>query len=215
MRIFHVITLSSVGGAQSVVVNLANAQVENNEVWVISSDSKEAWKALKPEVKVIGIPQLKRAISALDAIVLAKLIYYRIKYCPDVVHLHSSKIGALGRIAFNPRKTIYTVHGFDSIRIANRSFLPIEKVLKNRCAKIVGVSEYDKKNLKAEGISKHVVSIYNGIMDYSLQSEEVAPKMKEKFETIKQQYAKIVMCIARDASPKRMDLFFNRYLSRI
>lgn len=70
MRIFHVITLSSVGGAQSVVVNLANAQVENNEVWVISSDSKEAWKALKPEVKVIGIPQLKRAISALDIIVL-------------------------------------------------------------------------------------------------------------------------------------------------
>lgn len=37
MRIFHVITLSSVGGAQSVVVNLANAQVmEGNEVWVVS-----------------------------------------------------------------------------------------------------------------------------------------------------------------------------------
>ena len=32
MRIFHVITLSSVGGAQSVVVNLANAQVESNDV---------------------------------------------------------------------------------------------------------------------------------------------------------------------------------------
>lgn len=35
IRVFHVITLSSVGGAQSVVVNLANAQVEGNEVRVI------------------------------------------------------------------------------------------------------------------------------------------------------------------------------------
>ena len=59
MRIFHVITLSSVGGAQSVVVNLANAQVmEGNEVWVVSSAGGEAWKALRPEVKVL--PTKKR-----------------------------------------------------------------------------------------------------------------------------------------------------------
>lgn len=210
MRIFHVITLSSVGGAQSVVVNLANAQVENNEVWVISSDSKEAWKALKPEVKVIGIPQLKRAISALDIIVLIKLIYYRMKYRPDVVHLHSSKIGALGRVAFKPCKTIYTVHGFDSIRVANRSFLPVEKLLKGRCAKIVGVSKYDETNLYAEGITKHVTFVYNGITDYFEQGEEIISQpVKEKFEAIKLQYTKVVMCIARDDSPKRIDLFID------
>lgn len=86
MRIFHVITLSSVGGAQSVVVNLANAQVaEGNEVWVISSVSGEAWKALKPEVKTIGIGQLKRSIGWRDVLVLLKLFYFRWKYHPDVV----------------------------------------------------------------------------------------------------------------------------------
>lgn len=130
MRIFHIITLSSVGGAQSVVVNLANAQVEKNEVWIISSNSQEAWKALKPEVKVIGIKQLKRAISLLDIIVGLKLIYYRVKYRPDIIHLHSSKMGALGRLVFSSRKTLYTVHGFDSIRVANRFFFINRKIAK-------------------------------------------------------------------------------------
>lgn len=210
MRIFHVITLSSLGGAQSVVVNLANAQVENNEVWIISSDSREAWKALKPEVKVIGIKQLRRAISLLDIIVGLKLIYYRIKYHPDIVHLHSSKIGALGRVAFSPRRTIYTVHGFDSIRIANRSFLVIEKLLKNRCAKIVGVSNYDENNLKAEGISKNVTCINNGITDRTTSCRTtISEEILVNLNAIRQQYGKVVMCIARDDCPKRMDLFLE------
>lgn len=114
-----------------------------------------------------------------------------------MVHLYSSKIGALGRVAFKPCKTIYTVHGFDSIRVANRSFLPVEKLLKGRCAKIVGVSKYDETNLYTEGITKHVTFVYNGITDYFEQEEEIISQpVKEKFEAIKLQYTKVVMCIA-------------------
>lgn len=210
MRIFHVITLSSVGGAQSVVVNLANAQVENNEVFVISSDSKEAWKALKPEVKVIGIKQLRRVISLLDIIVFFKLIYYRIKFQPDVIHLHSSKMGALGRIAFSSRKTVYTVHGFDSICVANRSFLPVEKLLKNRCAKIVGVSLYDENILKKEGIARNVTYVYNGIADMSSSDlVKIDPLVEKCLKNIKSHYGKVIMCIARDDKPKKIDLFIE------
>ncbi|MDR3321877.1 MAG: glycosyltransferase, partial [Synergistaceae bacterium] len=42
------------------------------------------------------------------------------KYKPDIIHLHSSKAGILGRIVFPKNKIIYTVHGFDSIRLAYR-----------------------------------------------------------------------------------------------
>lgn len=210
MRIFHVITLSSVGGAQSVVVNLANAQVEENEVWVISSVSGEAWKALRPEVKVIGIRQLKRSIGWLDAIVLLKLVYYRLKYRPDVVHLHSSKMGALGRLAFSPRRTVYTVHGFDSIRVANRFFLPIEKVLKGWCARIVGVSRYDEQNLIAEGIREKVTYVYNGIDDKSVVDvEKVNGGIREEMCKIREGYGKVVMSIARDDQQKKIDLFIH------
>lgn len=210
MRIFHVITLSSVGGAQSVVVNLANAQVEGNEVWVISSASGEAWKALRPEVKVIGIRQLRRSIGWRDIIVLLKLVSYRLKYRPDVVHLHSSKMGALGRLAFSPRRTVYTVHGFDSIRVANRFFLPIEKALKGWCARIVGVSQYDERNLIAEGIRKSVTYVYNGIDDKSVVDVENGNAgIREKIGQIKKSYVKVIMSIARDDQPKKIDLFIE------
>ena len=147
MKILHIITRSSLGGAQSVVVNLANHQVKENEVYVISSSGGEAWKALDKNVRVITIPELKREICPADVIVLLKLFFYRFKYRPHVVHLHSSKIGVLGRIAFSPFKTIYTVHGFDSIRLANRKFLFLEKILQFWCKFIVGVSKYDFDNL--------------------------------------------------------------------
>lgn len=210
MRIFHVITLSSVGGAQSVVVNLANAQVEGNEVWVISSASGEAWKALRPEVKVIGIRQMRRSIGWRDLIVLLKLIYYRWKYRPDIVHLHSSKMGALGRLAFSPHRTVYTVHGFDSIRVANRFFLPLEKALKGWCARIVGVSRYDERNLIAEGIRTKIACVYNGIDDKPVSDVgKVNIGIQEEIGRIKAHYGKVVMSIARDDAPKRIDLFIE------
>lgn len=210
MRIFHVITLSSVGGAQSVVVNLANAQVKKHEVWVVSSAGGEAWKALRPEVKVVGIRQLRRSVGWRDLMVLLKLIYYRWKYRPDVVHLHSSKMGALGRLAFSPWRTVYTVHGFDSIRIANRFFLPLEKALKGWCARIVGVSRYDERNLIAEGIRKKVTCIYNGIDDKSVVDvEKVNTGIRKRIGRIKEDYGRVIMSIARDDAPKRIDLFIE------
>ncbi len=211
MRIFHVITLSSVGGAQSVVVNLVNAQVmEGNEVWVVSSASGEAWKALRPEVKVIGIRQLRRSIGWRDGIVLLKLFYLRWKYRPDVVHLHSSKTGALGRLVFSSRKTVYTVHGFDSIRVANRFFLPLEKLLKNWCSEIVAVSHYDEQNLKAEGIREKVTSVYNGIDDkFVVDIENLDRGIRKKTQLFRLRFERIVMCIARDDAPKRIDLFIE------
>ncbi len=209
MRIFHVITLSSVGGAQSVVVNLANRQVLDNEVYVISSADGEAWKALDPRVRTIGIKQLHREISWRDAFVLLRLIWCRLRLRPDIVHLHSSKIGALGRIAFAPRKTLYTVHGFDSIRVANRKFLGIEKRLQRRCSAIVGVSRYDLDNLRAEGITHNVSFVYNGIADCGPGAETASPQAAARLKELRTRYEKIVMCIARDDAPKRMDLFLD------
>jgi hypothetical protein len=58
---------------------------------------------------------------------------------------------------------VYTVHGFDSIRLAYRAFLPLERLLQYRCKAIVAVSDYDAENLRREGVTHHVRRIYNGI----------------------------------------------------
>lgn len=210
MRIFHVITLSSLGGAQSVVVNLANEQAKTDEVFVVSSASGEAWQALDSRVKVIKIKSLRREISLRDICVMFSLLWLRAKYRPDIVHLHSSKMGALGRIAFKPKKTLYTVHGFDTIRIANRKFLKIEQILQRRCARVVGVSQYDVRMMKSEGIDRNLSYVYNGIKDLrDRQSCSPTDHSMRSMASISKKFDKIVLCIARDDKPKKIDLFLE------
>lgn len=210
IKILHVITLSSVGGAQSVVVNLANAQCEHNNVYVLSSSSCDAWKALDPRVHVIVIKELQKAISLKDIIVICKLFYWRFKLKPDVVQLHSSKMGMFGRLAFPKKRTIYTVHGFDSMRVANRKLLFVEKILKHRCRFIVGVSKYDEIGLHEERIIKNVTIIYNGVRDSSkdILSEQNKALLRQITE-LRSNYKGMIISIARDDAQKKIDLFLD------
>lgn len=203
MRIFQIITRSDLGGAQSVLINLANDLCMNHEVIVIAGDGDgKMWNELDKHIKCIYLKQLKRQLSPVnDFFILLSLLYLKWKYRPDIVHLHSSKAATIGRLVFPAKKTVYTVHGFDSIRIAYRKFLFLEKYLQRCCNAIVPVSRYDKKNLREEGITRHVSVVYNGI--YIPESLNQMP-----FHFVGEFQAK-VLCIARLSPPKRYDLFLK------
>ena len=203
MIILQVITLCELGGAQSVVVNLANRLSEEHRVIVAAGEGDgKMWPLLSPKIERVRIPSLLRKLSPVNDVKtifeLRKL--YR-KYKPDIIHLHSSKVGILGGVAFPKSKVVYTVHGFDSIRVAYRKYLPIEKALQNRCRAIVGVSRYDERNLLNEGITNHVSMIYNGIYPPCNLSADPFTGIKG--------YKRKVLCIARLAAPKRIDLFLE------
>jgi glycosyltransferase involved in cell wall biosynthesis len=117
MRIVHVITKAEHGGAQSYVAALAAAQCNGGEeVTVISGDDGPllaAVAAVGASTHVLTSlrhrPSLRddrRALRALRS-TLASL-------APDVVHLHSSKPGLLGRIAARRLQcpAVYTAHGW-------------------------------------------------------------------------------------------------------
>ena len=203
MRILQIITLSELGGAQSVVINLANRLSEDHEVIVAAGEGDgKMFEQLNQNIKTDHIPGLVRRLSPFNEV---KAIWHLIslykKYKPDIIHLHSSKAGLLGRIAFPKEKTVYTVHGFDSIRLAYRNFLPIEKSLQKHCAAIVGVSKYDERNLISEGIKNNVSTVYNGIY-------EPSSLKKDPFKSIIG-YNYKVLCIARLSAQKKHDLFME------
>lgn len=203
MRILQVITLCELGGAQSVVANLANTLCKEHEVVVVAGEGDgKMWDLLSPAVVREHVPSLCRVLSPLKELktVLAFRRLYR-KYRPDIIHLHSSKAGILGRLAFPKSKIVYTVHGFDSIRVAYRKYLPIEKSLQNRCRAIIGVSKYDERNLRSEGISNHVGIIYNGIVEPLHLNNALFQNLGK--------YSRKVLCIARLAPPKNIDLFLS------
>lgn len=203
MRILQIITQNELGGAQVVVAHLVNSFVKEHEVIVASGEGDGAMYGMFDErVKIVNCPFLKRRVSPLNDL-LALFDFWRlcIKYKPDVVHLHSSKAGALGRIAFPTRKIVYTVHGFDSVRTAFRPFLRVERLLQKACKKIVAVSEYDKVNLKGEGITNNVLTIYNGA-PFMKPSQDLTFDIPPKFK-------KVVLCIARVSPQKELNLFMQ------
>lgn len=209
MKIFQVITVSEYGGAQSIVANLIKSLESTNQLYALYGGEGEAWSALGNNFTRIRINKHRKGIGLGDIGLFFKLLYYRLKHKPDVVHLHSSKMGALGRLAFSKKNTIYTVHGFDSVRKNYSKFLTVEKLLKTRAAKIVGVSQYDLDGLREEGISKNVTYIYNGVPDYYKSMPNYNTSFVEKLDYIKSKYSKIVMCVARISEQKRFDLFLD------
>ncbi|MDR2119199.1 MAG: glycosyltransferase [Tannerellaceae bacterium] len=206
MKILQFTTVSELGGAQSVVIELANSLCKENEVFVVSSERGKMWNLFDKKVKQIPIKQLKKSVSLYDTVVLLQLFWIRFAVRPDIVHLHSSKAGILGRLAFPKHKIVYTYHGFDSIRLAFRKYLPIEKKMQYRCNTIVGVSEYDRKNCLVEGIDKNVVTIHNGVSD---TSAEINQKLNHTIQILKNDTKFKVITIARLSPPKHIDLFLS------
>lgn len=203
MKILQVITLCELGGAQSVVVNLSNSLSENHEVLVVAGEGDgKMWGLLSNRVRTETIPSLKKKISFVDEFKTMKALrrIYN-DFRPDIIHLHSSKAGFLGRLVFPQKKIVYTVHGFDSIRIAHRVFLPFERLLQYRCSAIVAVSNYDKHNLITSGISHNVSVVYNGI--YAPREAGYIPDCMARSDRKK------VACIARMSPQKNHQLFID------
>lgn len=202
MKILHVITRSDLGGAQSVVISLANHMCKNHEVTVVAGEDGPMWDALDVSVRKEKIQDIVRPISPLkdiNASIKLRKLYKSIK--PDVVHLHSSKIGVLGRLVFPKQKVVYSVHGFDSIRLSYRKFLPLEKLLKKRCRAIVLASNYDKQNMIQEGIDCNLKIVHNGV--------HIPQKIADVHIEGLNKYEKTVMCIARISPQKRFDSFIE------
>jgi glycosyltransferase involved in cell wall biosynthesis len=203
MRIFQIVTLSELGGAQVIVAHLSNALAEYHELTVFAGQGDgKLFRLLDKRIRYFKINSLAKNVSPLDDIktlLFLFVLYHREK--PDIIHLHSSKAAALGRLIFPKNKTVYTVHGFDSIRQAHRRFLPLERYLQKRCRALVAVSRYDERNLRAAGITRNVSCIYNGIPRPAGETGAVLPVPKK--------YTKKILCIARISRQKRFDLFLE------
>ena len=128
LQVVHIVEALG-GGVYSYFINLTHVLCEdpNLEVTVIYSDQRkeinpeQIAKDFHPNACLISLP-MKREISPKNdwkALKEIRKILYKIK--PDVLHLHSSKAGILGRFAYilSPAvkaELFYTPHGFSFLR---------------------------------------------------------------------------------------------------
>lgn len=180
-KILFCITLPEVGGAQKVVYDII-ASLDTLKFDVTLATSAEGpltnWirklnEQRSDKIKVVIIPSIKREISLWNDLKALYCIYRIIKNVSfDIVHLHSSKAGALGRCAAwlaGVPKVFYTAHGWgiyeSDSKLKQNICGFVERISCHLCTKVVCVSNHDfNKGLARKWIRKEAACvIYNGI----------------------------------------------------
>lgn len=106
------------GGVFTYIVDLANELVNKYDMYIAYAVRKQTPKNYKDyfdkRIHLIEVKNFGRAINPtkdIAAFFEVKKIAAEVK--PDVIHLHSSKAGAIGRVAFNGKiPMFYTPHGY-------------------------------------------------------------------------------------------------------
>lgn len=107
------------GGVFTYIVDLSNELVKKYDMYVAYGIRPQTPKDFKryfdPRIHLIFIPDYGRSVNLRnDWRSFREMQKIEREVKPDIIHLHSSKSGALGRWAFNGRKIpmFYTPHGY-------------------------------------------------------------------------------------------------------
>ena len=188
-KVLHIVEAFG-GGVFSKLCDLLNGMSDNYDITVAYSKRNQTpenfQEYFNKNIKFIEIKNFTRKISFTKDIKALKEIKKVFKEVnPDIVHLHSSKAGILGRIGIrgNKIKMFYNPHGFsflkkDDSKLKRMIYWLIEKmaaIVNKRCT-IVGCSkgEYEE----ARKLNKNSICINNGISIEKIQEE--TKDLKEK-----------------------------------
>ncbi|WJP98486.1 glycosyltransferase family 4 protein [Macrococcus bovicus] len=174
MKILYGITKSDIGGAQTHLIQIINHYSLKHDVAVMVGSHGPLVEMLAKNVKVFIIPSLIGSINIKQDI---KTIYKMKKiineFQPDLIHLHSSKAGTLGRIAAKlskrkSHKVIFTAHGWAYTEGVDRKKRVLYKLIEKQMCKlsdrIICVSDYDKELAILNGFeSSKLVTIHNSV----------------------------------------------------
>jgi glycosyltransferase involved in cell wall biosynthesis len=170
LSIVHVIARLNVGGAALHVLQLAREQQRRgHHVLVIAgtlAEGEESMEYVADElgVVVLKLPVLQRPLSiradASAVLALRKILRQR---RPDVLHTHTAKAGATGRLAAlaagraRPRAIVHTYHGHVLSGYFGRrwewAFRRIERLLAHATGTLIAVSEEVRDDLVGFGVA--------------------------------------------------------------
>lgn len=174
IKVLRVIARLNIGGPAIHAILLTEGLDKNNfeSLLVCGNVDKDEgdmfYYAIEKNVKPCFIPELKRELDFLSDLAAFKKIYHVIKReKPHIIHTHTAKAGALGRLAgiaynfLNPKKSIKLVHTFHGHifsgyfgKLKTNTFILIEKFLFLFTNKVLTVSESVKKELISLSIVK-------------------------------------------------------------
>lgn len=206
-KVLHIVEAFG-GGVFTFLVDLINNTCDEYDIVLACSirpQTPENYKEyIDDRVKIIELESGTRNISFTKDLKSFFEIKRIIKYeNPNIVHLHSSKSGFLGRMVCSDKKVkvLYNPHGFaflkeDESKIKKNIYRALEYIAAKKCGSIVGVSKGEYA--EALKLSKKSFLINNGIDINNI------PQLDEK----KMDFANLKVCtIGRISYQKNPELF--------
>lgn len=184
MKIVHVMECFA-GGTFNFLVDLTCELSDEEHVVIYGANRENTPKNFKnlfnKNVKFIKWETAQREMKPLKDIKALWELYTILKKINgiDVIHLHSSKAGFLGRIVSfllgESNKTIYTPHAISFLRLdvnpkKRKIFIWMEKFASFFGGKIVACSQSEKEAIEEQGI-KIVTFINNGIKPLKIEKK--------------------------------------------
>ena len=181
------------GGVFTYVSQLCNDIAEEFEVYLayaLRPQTPENYKEyLSDKVHLIEMKHLKNCMKSAPNIIAAikELHHIENEIKPDLIHLHSSIAGGIGRLAYRGKKyaVVYTPHGYAHILMGAgiKSFFyeKIEKILgKTNCITLTCCESEDEI---AKTLCKNTMYIETGINleDLSRALCDICPENHNKF----------------------------------
>lgn len=181
------------GGVFTYVSQLCNDMVNDFEIYLAYSlrpqTPKNYREFLDPkvhliEMKFVGVKGLFSIKNDIAGIKELRQIERDVQ--PDIIHLHSSVAGGLGRLAYNGKNNtvLYTPHGYAHILMGtgtkSKIYKFIEKVLGNRALTLTCCESEDEE---ARKFSKRTAYIETGVnlSDLASSLDGIKPEKNEKF----------------------------------
>jgi len=191
VNIVHAIARLNVGGAALSVLELAAGQQRRgHDVLVVAGRIPPGEASMEHVAKELGVPylhltSLQRNVSATSDLATIRTLRHLLRERrPDVLHTHTAKAGATGRLAAlfagraRPRAVVHTYHGhvlrgyFDPVR--ERLFRLVERALAHATDRLVAVSDEVRDDLVALHVAplpKIAVVPYGFDLDRRLHSD--------------------------------------------
>ncbi len=181
------------GGVFTYVSQLCNDMADDFDVYLAYSLRPQTPKNYRDflnkrvhlvEMKTVGVKGLMDLKSDFAAIRELRQIEKDVK--PDVIHLHSSVAGGLGRLAYKGKNNtvVYTPHGYAHILMGpgkrSKVYKFAEKILGNRALTLTCCESEDEE---AKKFSKRTAYVETGVnlADLSASLDGIKPVKNDKF----------------------------------
>lgn len=191
MHICHVTSALAGGPATSIALLSARQAQAGHDVSLVYSTSRgEIWPYRKRFDHLRwAVPWwVERTIGIRDLAALAQLVRILRRLGPDIVHLHCSKAGALGRLAARMLRlpAVFSPRGVSFVRtdsVLRRHFYKaLERILGDERIPVVACSESEAVQLRSVVRAVHVIP--NAVDTAQLSGLEGRPEKRDKPFTV-------------------------------